>query len=305
MTDPSGQPLERTLAIASPIDLRLTLGPLIRGRGDPTTRLERGVFLRATRTPHGPAAETIERGPAGLLVRAWGPGAAWLVEAAPALVGLDDDPSMLVPRHPLVADLVRRLAGLRLGRTGAVLEALLPAVLEQKVTGAQAHRGFSGLVRAYGEPAPGPLELRLPPAPEVLASLPYYRLHPAGIERRRAETVRRVARESSRLEGLVALSADDARTRLMAIPGVGPWTAAEVAARALGDPDAVSVGDFHLRHLVAWCLAGEPRGTDERMLELLEPYAGQRGRVVRLLEASGIRPPAYGPRLAPRRIERD
>jgi 3-methyladenine DNA glycosylase/8-oxoguanine DNA glycosylase len=87
-----------------------------------------------------------------------------------------------------------------------------------------------------------------------------------------------------------------ARERLQAFPGVGPWTAAEVARIALGDADAVSVGDYHLPHLVGWALAGEARGTDERMLELLEPYRGQRGRVQLLLEASGLHAPRYGPR---------
>ena len=46
--------------------------------------------------------------------------------------------------------------------------------------------------------------------------------------------------------------------------------------------------------MVAWALAGEPRGTDERMLELLEPYAGHRGRVLRLLVMSGLAPPRAG-----------
>ena len=92
---------------------------------------------------------------------------------------------------------------------------------------------------------------------------------------------------------------------MLAIPGIGGWTAAEVLARSFGDPDIVSVGDYHLPHLVCWALAGEPRGTDERMLKLLEPFRGQRGRLVRLLEAAGVRAPSYGPRLAPRRIERD
>ena len=305
MRDGGSSPVERAIRLEGALDLGLTLAPLVRGRGDTTARLEGGRFARATRTPIGPASELIELEGDGARVQAWGPGARWLADAVPALLGLDDDPAALVPRHPLIADLARRLGGLRVGRTGAVLEALVPAILEQKVTGSQAHQGFRGLVRALGEPAPGPLGLRLPPAAEALAALPYYGYHPFGIERRRAEAIRRVARAADRLEVIVELPPAAAQARLMAIPGVGAWTAAEVAARAFGDPDAVSVGDFHLRHLVCWALAGEPRGTDERMLELLEPYRGQRGRVIRLLEASGIRAPAYGPRLAPRRIERD
>jgi 3-methyladenine DNA glycosylase/8-oxoguanine DNA glycosylase len=99
------------------------------------------------------------------------------------------------------------------------------------------------------------------------------------------------------------MSYAEAYARLMAVPGIGPWTAAEVGVRALGDPDAVSVGDFHLPNLVAFALAGEPRANDARMLELLEPYRGQRARVIRLLELSAIRPPRYGPRLSPRRLE--
>jgi 3-methyladenine DNA glycosylase/8-oxoguanine DNA glycosylase len=89
-----------------------------------------------------------------------------------------------------------------------------------------------------------------------------------------------------------------AAARLRAYPGIGPWTAAEVTLRALGDPDAVSVGDFHLPNVVAFALAGEPRGDDARMLELLEPWRGHRARVVRLLEASGIEAPKFGPRYA-------
>lgn len=79
---------------------------------------------------------------------------------------------------------------------------------------------------------------------------------------------------------------------------------AEVARIALGDADAVSVGDYHVPHLVSWALAGEPRGSDERMLELLEPFRPHRGRVQRLLLASQIRPPAFGPRMDVRAIDR-
>jgi 3-methyladenine DNA glycosylase/8-oxoguanine DNA glycosylase len=207
--------------------------------------------------------------------------------------------------HPLVARLARRDTGLRIPRTTAVVESLVPAILEQKVTGEEARRALTGLIRVHGEAAPGPPDwrLRLPPTPVTLAALPYYAYHPFGIERRRAELIRAVASRPSWFEAIVDLPIDAAYARLTAVPGIGPWTAAEVGVRALGDADAVSVGDLHLPNLVAYALAGEPRGDDARMLELLEPYRGQRALVMRLLESSGIRPPRYGPRLAPRRIE--
>jgi 3-methyladenine DNA glycosylase/8-oxoguanine DNA glycosylase len=196
--------------------------------------------------------------------------------------------------------LQRTHPGLRLPRTGRVLHALVPAILEQKVTGTEAFRAYAALLRAHGEPAPGPGELLLPPAPAVLAGLPYHAYHPLGVERRRAEVIRRVASRATWLEA--ASSSEEASRRLQSLPGIGPWTAAEVVRSAFGDPDAVSVGDYHIPNIVAWALAGEPRGTDERMLELLEPYGGQRGRVQRLLEVGRVTAPRYGPRMAPRRI---
>ena len=182
------------------------------------------------------------------------------------------------------------------------MDSLVLAILEQKVTGAEAFHGYRGLIRAFGERAPGPHDLWLQPAAHVLATVPYWRLHPLGIERRRADTIRFAASRARRLEEIVTMTTARASTRLRALPGVGAWTAAEVTLRALGDPDAVSVGDYHLPNLVSYALAGEPRAGDARMLELLEPYAGQRARVIRLLETSGIRAPRYGPRMEVRSI---
>jgi 3-methyladenine DNA glycosylase/8-oxoguanine DNA glycosylase len=99
------------------------------------------------------------------------------------------------------------------------------------------------------------------------------------------------------------LPLDEAKARIGRLPGIGPWSVAEVARTALGDADAASVGDFHLPNLVAWALAGEARGTDARMLELLEPYRPHRGRAQLLLEATGIHTPAFGPRMEVRAID--
>jgi 3-methyladenine DNA glycosylase/8-oxoguanine DNA glycosylase len=241
----------------------------------------------------------------GLVVRGWGAGAGWALDRASSLLGLHDDPAALDALHPphrLVAELARRFAGVRLPRTERVVEALVPAILEQKVTGGEAGRVYRALVLAHGEAAPGPFGLRLQPAPERLGAMPYYAFHPLGLERRRAETLRRVGATASRLEDLAGVPLPEARVRLAAVVGVGPWTVGEVTRMALGDPDAVSVGDFHLPSLVAFALAGEPRADDARMLELLGPYRGQRGRVVRLLEASGIEAPKRGPRMPTRSI---
>jgi 3-methyladenine DNA glycosylase/8-oxoguanine DNA glycosylase len=308
--------LERSVPLPGPLDLRLTLGVHQHGRLDPALRFEAsGSAWRTTRTGDGPATLFIEvlAGGCEVRARAWGSGAARALDTLEALLGLDDDPARLVPRHPVVADAARRLRGLRIGRTGHVLEALVPAILEQKVTGTEASRAYRGILARWGERAPGPAGergMRVPPDPALLAALPYFAFHPVGLERRRAELIRAVAREAPRLEQLAPAASGPAGVPVAAyaalrrFAGIGPWTAAEVGARAFGDPDSVSVGDFHLPALVAWALAGEPHATDERMLELLEPYAGQRGRVVRLLEASGIAVPRRGPRLAGRHIER-
>lgn len=299
----------RSIDLTAPLDLRAVAGLHFRGRGDPTGRVSGQSIVRTTRTPDGPATLLAELRATRMEAEAWGPGADRALDGLPALLGLLDnldgfDPSL----HPVVSRLSHDRPHLRIGWTGAVFESLLPAILEQKVTGGEAVTAFRGLIARHGEPAPGPLasahRLRLQPAPEVVAALPYYAYHPLGVEQRRADVIRRVAREAARLERLAELPGTRliigvaASTALHAIPGIGPWTAAEVTLRALGDPDAVSVGDFHLKNLVSYALAGEPRGTDDRMLELLEPWAGHRARVIRLLELSGITAPRHGPRYA-------
>ena len=291
-----------TLHLDGPLDLARTLWPHLRGLHDPAMRVSGTEVIRATRTADGPATLHIQRFGDRIEVEAWGLGADRALNGAAGYIGLDDDRTGFAPANRLIADLDRRRPGLRIGRSGAVLEALIPAILEQKVTGTEARRAYRGIIARWGEPAPGPFGLRLLPPPEVLASLPYHAFHPIGLERRRADLVRAVAARAPRFEEIVDMPLSAAYARLRAVPGIGPWTAAEVAVRALGDPDAVSVGDYHSPSLVAYALAGERKATDDRMLELLEPFRGHRARVIRLLEESGIRPEMHGPRMQPRSI---
>lgn len=296
--------LDRYERLDFEVDLGLTLGPLRHGPNDPTIRFERDVVWRATRTPEGPATLRISRGKEGWRVMAWGAGAEVAAAGVPRLLGSEDQPDRLeVPAGPLRV-LVARLRGLRFGRTDDVMGSLMPAILGQKVTSVEAQRSYRGLIVRFGTTAPGPGSLRLPPSAEQLGSLPYYELHPLGIEQRRAMTLIRAARQAAWLERAAELAPAAALARLSTIPGVGAWTAAETARSAFGDADALSIGDYHIPNLVCWALAGEARGDDARMLELLEPYRGQRGRLVRVLELSGISAPKYGPRSPIRSIAR-
>jgi 3-methyladenine DNA glycosylase/8-oxoguanine DNA glycosylase len=295
-----------------PLDVRLVLSAHRRGAGDPAFRIgDDGAVWRTSLTPDGPgtlraAAATrpmAGRASAGAVVAAaaWGPGAAWLIDMLPCLLGEDDDQAGFVPAHRLLREAWRRFPGLRIGRTGRVLEALVPAVLEQKVVGAEAFRAWRWLLYRYGEPAPGPVpgRMRVFPPAKVWASIPSWDWHRAGIEAVRARTVAAAARAAGRLEEITAMDSAAADARLRAIPGIGVWTSAEVRQRAVGDPDAVSVGDYHLPAAVGWALAG--RAVDDHgMLALLAPYAGHRHRVTRLVELSGLHPPRRGPRLAAR-----
>jgi 3-methyladenine DNA glycosylase/8-oxoguanine DNA glycosylase len=290
------------------------------GAGDPTTRMRAtgrgsascGRFVRATITPDGPGTLHLSWGAGtaphddvevaavpGLRARCYGPGGPWLLARAAPMAGADDPgaPELEAAPDRAVASAARAHRSLRWGASGDLYHELLPAILGQRITVGEAYAQWRRLCEQLSAPAPGPFEgLLLPPAPEVLARRPSWAFHRLGIERKRAEPMIELAKHPAKLWRWAGLAPAEAAAKLAHLRGLGPWTIGTALGPALGAPDAVPVGDFHLKHMVAWTLAGEPRATDERMLELLEPYRGNRGRVVRLLKLSGNGAPAFGPK---------
>ena len=294
---------------ADPIDLGLVLGQLGRGAGDPTLQWDRagrhgpaGVW-RTLRTPQGAATLHLAQSASGAVhARAWGPGAEWTIEGVPEQLGAGDDASGLdLSAAPALAEAYRRLPGLRLARVALVVEMLLAAILEQKVTVKEAHASWRWLLRRHGDipPGPAPEGMRVLPSARRVLDVTDWQWHRCGLDGARRRALRAVASVASRLEPEVAGDSPALQKRLCSVPGIGVWTAAEVVQRALGCPDTVSVGDYHLKNIVGWSLAGRRESDDDQMLELLEPWRGQRQRVVRLLLAGSSRRPRRGPRFAP------
>ena len=301
---PAARPIETEYRPRQPVDVRRTVLYQRHGGGDPTMLVAGSVIWRASRTPDGIATLAIrETSPGVVRGAAWGPGAEWALAQLPDLCGGRDDPAGFEPHHhPLIAAVHRRNPGIRIGRTDLFFEALASAVIEQKVTGMQAFGAWRQLVTWHGERAPGPTPRPMfaPPSIDGWRRVPSWSWHRAGLEPPQARTIVEAARRGDAI-GRVFMTAVDGEARdrvLISQRGIGPWTSAETRIRALGDPDAVSVGDFHLAHEVGYALTGT-RVDDDGMLELLSPWAGQRQRVIRLIEASGVREPRRGPRLHP------
>ena len=283
-----------------PVSIGLATGALQRGGGDPTQQRGPGGDLwRTALTPDGPGTLRLTKAADGEVhASAWGSGGQWLIDGVPALLGAVDDPAGFSPQHPVISETWRRLGALRLGATRLVFEALVPAVLEQRVTGQESRRSWRTLMHRFGTPAPGPAPagMRVLPPPSVWRRIPSWEWHRANVDPGRARTIIAAAQVAHRFDESMQLPRADRLRRLRAVPGVGVWTAAEVAQRAWGDPDEVSVGDFHIPALVGWALAGRPVD-DGGMLELLACYAGHRQRAVRLIELSGVEKPRFGPRM--------
>lgn len=296
----SGVPDTRIWNAPPSYELRGNLRVLRRGPYDPCYRVEGGAVWRTTRTPDGPATLRITAHAAtapAVHAEAWGTGAQWALDRLPALLGADDDPSAFVAHHRLTREAHRRHPGLRLPRTGLVMESLIPSVLEQKVTTREAHRAWQLLVRRHGERAPGPHDgMYVMPDARTWCGIPSWEWHRAGVDSKRSATVIRAARRASRLEEAASMELDAAMARLQLIPGIGPWTAAETLQRSNGHPDAVTVGDLHLPRIIGYSLTGARDTDDEEMLKLLAPYEGQRHRAARLILLAGRSPARRQPR---------
>jgi 3-methyladenine DNA glycosylase/8-oxoguanine DNA glycosylase len=309
----SGVPASGSVARAVALPFVPHVGRLLaafrHGSADPTTRRSSdGAHWRAARTPAGPVTLRLVAEGSVVTGQAWGPGADWQLAALPWLLAGHDDLDSFEPGR--LSGLARRFDGPRLGATGLVWDSVVPAVLEQKVTGMQAFRAFRRLVRRFGEPAPGPgaaLGLVVPPSAPVWLSIPGHEFHLAGVGPQRRDTIRAAALHAAGIDALgldggLPAGGEAASARLDAalrsVPGIGVWTSAEIRQRALGDPDAVSVGDAHIPHIVGAGLAGR-RVDDAGMLELLAPWRGHRHRVTVLLALGGPAPERFGPRYAP------
>jgi 3-methyladenine DNA glycosylase/8-oxoguanine DNA glycosylase len=281
---------------------------LAAGPGDPTQRVTADELVRASRTPEGPATLHLRLdGPETLQARAWGSGADWALGQAPDLVGLSA-PAPVEPSPddpPALQRMARRALGMRLPRTRRVVELLTLIVLQQKVSGKESKRAFHHLVREFSEPAPGPAGLSLPLSPEQLRELPPAAFQPLGILARQGETLQRIGWHATRLEQAAEMEPAEAERRLRAVPGIGIWSARLALLHGLGDADAVPLGDWNLPSAVAFNLVGEERADDARMLELLEPYRGRRGVVIRWIMAGGKHPPRRGPRMPLRPVPRE
>ncbi|MFC3963719.1 DNA-3-methyladenine glycosylase family protein [Nocardia jiangsuensis] len=288
----------RTVGTDRPFDLGTTLAPLSRGTGDPCHRVTPdGAHWHASRLPTGPVTYRLHQASrTAVRATAWGPGADEFLTGLEHMLCLDECVDAFTPEHPKIAEAHRRHPGLRMLRTGLVFEALVPAILEQKVHTISARRSWRALVRRYGEPAPGTGDLLLPPAPETWQHIPSWAYHQANVGPQRSATIVRAARSAAAVDRTAALDPAAAGERLRSLPGIGVWTVAEVAQRAYGDPDALSIGDYHLAAVVGWTLLGRPLD-DAGMVEYLEPLRPHRYRAVRLLEISGQ---AHRPKFAPR-----
>ncbi|MGZ4280213.1 MAG: DNA-3-methyladenine glycosylase family protein [Solirubrobacteraceae bacterium] len=213
------------------------------------------VYRRSLRLPRGPGVVELEPLSDGVRCRlslADRRDVTAAVQRCRRLFDLESDPGVVTEHlgaDPLIGPLVSASPGLRVPGAVDGAELAVRAVLGQQVSVPAARTGAGRLVAEHGEALPRPhgAVTALFPAPAVLAALDPGRL---AMPRARARAL--VGLCGALADGELRLDAGadrmEARRRLLALPGVGPWTAGYVAMRALGDPDVFLVEDLGVRH---------------------------------------------------------
>ncbi|MGB0751351.1 MAG: DNA-3-methyladenine glycosylase family protein [Gammaproteobacteria bacterium] len=292
--------LERQLKAPDGYRLDNTYRSLAMGQFDPSMRTSREQVEIASWTPHGPVSVRAVHSGDTLSVSAWGDGAEYAIELADRWLGLNDQPDAFQPPAGPVRDLQRRFGGMHFSSALSVSLRAIQIVLFQLVTYHEAVRTWNDLVTRHGSPASGPVKLVQPPTEHQIRGLSVDDLVYAGLTHKRARTIKAIATNAAAIDRDADKAPQAALRRLATLPGFGPWSLGYLDGTVFQNPDAVLLGDYHLPRMVAWHLIREQKADDARMLELLEPYAGHRFRVVRLIWASGEIQPRRGPRMTPR-----
>lgn len=276
-----------------PIDFSRTFSMQSLGPYDPTVEATNDRFRKAFFYRGEPATLEFQRAPEGMLVTAYAPDAEALLEETLAGLAQDDCYRSFSTYDDGIWRLHRSQPGLRVLRFPWLYEMACSAILQQRIRTVDAMRDWRHITQRWGVAAP--LGLRAFPSAEMLARVAQFELQALDIDAQRARTLLRFAQESRFVPLSTTLSFAELRRRLIRIPGIGPWTTESVLGYGAGDVDAAIPGDLHLPHVVCYALAGEIPGSDERMMELLEPFYGHRFRIIRLIYASGLSVPRTSP----------
>ncbi len=181
------------------------------------------------------------------------PSLAMILSRTRGVFDLDARPDVIGKQlrgDPLLAGMIRRRPGLRVPGAFDSFELAVRAVLGQQVSVRGASTLAGRLAERFGEPieTPWPCLNRIAPTAEQLASTGVSALAKIGIPHSRAETLRALARAVVRRDVDLAPGTDPAAASeaLMALPGIGPWTAQYIAMRAMRSPDAFPASDLGL-----------------------------------------------------------
>ena len=299
---PSEREVRYTYEVSPHYDLFGTFRFTRFGQWDPTQVLSNHRLVKAFRFEDNPCVLDAQVMDGRLNVHLRASGVLPSDDQVTRLFGLHR-PSLAVEGHPFLERISREKKGIHLGQSTHLGMDLIKTTFQQLIEWRDAATIWRRWILQAGTRIPG-TDLYCPPAYSEVNHHTLDLLHGCGLSRKRAALVREIARLGPRLDGWASESASTIRRRLMSIRGIGAWTTEHCLGFSFNEDDVVVTGDFQLPHTVAWALAGQARGSDQRMLELLEPWAGRRWHVLRLIFASDIRAPRRGPRLNPGRPSR-